>query len=261
MFFNIVLISTGCYYVTCIIKLKILIFKLKDQITEIKNLIVLLDNHALILEKSLEQQAENRIIAASIGLAIVIVIGLLFFFFSGGGGPGGSSIPSDSFTPRGSEGSLSRSSSSTDLGGKDTYTENLVLQQEQLNKFQFSLDEILGVAANKLLPTLSNWIEFSQRKIISFDESPTWRVGNAFTGWMESLDTSLDKIRNNEESMEVLKSVDNTMKSITDHLPDFLKELDTFMSKANLNIKTRLETGTKDYEFILESREIANKLL
>ena len=119
----------------------------------------------------------------------------------------------------------------------------------------------MGVEANKLLPTLSNWIEFSQRKIISFDESPTWRVGNAFTGWMESLDTSLDKIRNNEESMEVLKSVDNTMKSITDHLPDFLKELDTFMSKANLNIKTRLETGTKDYEFILESREIANKLL
>jgi hypothetical protein len=58
-----------------------LIFKLKDQITEIKILIVLLDNHALILEKSLEQQAENRIIAASIGLAIVIVIGLLFFFF------------------------------------------------------------------------------------------------------------------------------------------------------------------------------------
>ena len=101
LFLTIVLISTGFYYVTCIIKIKILIFKLRDQISEIKNLIVLLDNHALILERSMEQAANNRIIAAAIGLAILTVIGLLLFFFSGGG-PGGSSIPSDSFTPRGS---------------------------------------------------------------------------------------------------------------------------------------------------------------
>jgi hypothetical protein len=51
------------------------------------------------------------------------------------------------------------------------------------------------------------------------------------------------------------------MKSITDNLPDFLKQLDRFMSKANLNSKTPSETSIKDYEFILDSREVANELL
>ena len=284
LFFTILLISTGFYYITCILKLKILIFRLRFQITEIKKLIVLLDNHALILEKNIKlgilaEQADNRIIAAAVGIAVAIAIVLLFFFFAGGG-PGGSSTPGDSFTPRGSEGSLSRSPSMTDVGVKDTHSENWdistnnlvsptpevtmvetnvqVLQQEQL---QMSLNEILDKAANKLLPTLSNWIEFSNQKILFFDESPTVRVGSAVQGWLSSLDISIEKIRNNDVSVEVLQSVDSTMKSITANLPDFLKQLDRFMSKANLNSKTPLETSIKDYEFILDSREVANELL
>jgi hypothetical protein len=133
-----------------------------------------------------------------------------------------------------------------------------VLQQEEL---QLGLNEILDKAANKLLPTLSNWIEFSNQKILFFDESPTVRVGSAVQGWLSSLDISIEKIRNNDVSVEVLQSVDSTMKSITDNLPDFLKQLDRFMSKANLNSKTPSETSIKDYEFILDSREVANELL
>jgi len=284
LFFTILLISTGFYYITCILKLKFLIFNLRYQITEIKKLIVLLDNHALILEKNIKlgilaEQADNRIIAAAVGIAVAIAIVLLFFFFTGGG-PGGSSTPGDSFTPRGSEGSLSRSPSMTDVGVKDTHSENWdistnnlvpptpevtvvetnvqVLQQEQL---QISFDLIMDKVANKLLPTLSNWIEFSNQKILFFDESPTVRVGSAVQDWLSSLDRSVEKLRNNDVSVEVLQSVDSTMKSITDNLPDFLKQLDRFMSKANLNVKTPSETLIKDYEFILDSREVANELL
>jgi len=260
LFFNIVLISTGCYYVTYIIKIKILILKLKDQISEIRTLIVLLDNHALILERSMEQAANNRIIAAAVGLGIVILLGLLCFFFYGGrSGPGSdtASTVGDSFSSKSSEGSLSRVPSTTDLvtPTEVTAVENLVLQQEQLNQFQLGLDPILARAANTLVPTLSNWIEFSHKKILFFDESPTVRVGNSVIGWINTLEKSVQQIQNNNVSMEVLNSVDSTLSSITSILPHFLRQLDHFMEKANLS------PDAAHHEFILESREIANLLL
>ena len=270
LFFNIVLISTGCYYVTYVIKVKILILKLKDQISEIRTLIVLLDNHAQVLEKSLEHQAENRLIAAAVGLGIVILLGLLCFFFYGGrSGPGSdtASTIGDSFSSKSSEGSLSRVPSTTDLvtPTEVTVVENLVLQQEQLNQFQLGLDPILARAANTLVPTLSNWIEFSHKKsnliefshkkILFFDESPTVRVGNSVIGWINTLEKSVQQIQNNNVSMEVLNSVDSTLSSITSILPHFLRQLDHFMEKANLS------PDAAHHEFILESREIANLLL
>jgi hypothetical protein len=176
LFLTILVISTAFYLVTYMIKIKILILKLKDQISEIRTLIVLLDNHALILEKSLEHQAENRLIAAAVGLGIVILLGLLCFFFYGGrSGPGSDTASNigDSFSSKSSEGSLSRVPSTTDLVTPTEVTgvENLVLQQEQLNQFQLSLDPILARAANTLVPTLSNWIEFSHKEILFFEES------------------------------------------------------------------------------------------
>ena len=256
LFLTITLSSTVLYCLTFVLKIKILIFKLKDQIKEIKNVIVLLDNQAILLE----QQAENRLIAAAVGLGIVILLGLLCFFFSGGGGsgPGGSasSNMSDSFSSKSSEGSLSRLPSTTDLvTPTETVAENLGLQQELLNQLQLSLNVLLARAGNTLLPTLSNWIEFSDQKILHFDESPTVRVGNSVMCWIESLDSSIEQIQNNNVSMEVLSSVNSTLSSITSKLPHFLRQLDHFIEKANLS------PDAAHHEFILESREIANKLL
>jgi hypothetical protein len=256
LFLTITLSSTVLYCLTFVLKIKILIFKLKDQIKEIKNVIVLLDNQAILLE----QQAENRLIAAAVGLGIVILLGLLCFFFSGGGGsgPGGSASSSmgDSFSSKSSEGSLSRLPSTTDLvTPTETVAENLGLQQELLNQLQLSLNVILARAGNTLLPTLSNWIEFSHQKTLHFDESPTVRVGNSVIGWIESLNSSIEQIQNNNVSMEVLNSVNSTLSSITSKLPHFLRQLDHFIEKANLS------PDAAHHEFILESRIIANKLL
>lgn len=287
VFLTIILISTVLYCITLILKIKFLILKLKTQVLEINNLIALLDKNALVLEKNIKlgilmEQDDNRIIAGLIFIAIGVTIAILLFFFSGGGsGPSSdtSSSVGDSFSSKSSQSSFSISSSSTDLGVKDTYSANWdnlslannnlvppipegsVVQTQMLEQLNTSLMEIMEKAASKLLPTLSNWIEFSNKKILFFDESPTVRVGSSVKDWLLTLDNCTEKIKNGDVSIDVLQSVDSTMNSITDNLPDFLKQLDRFMSKADLNIKTPLETSIKDYEFILDSREVAKELL
>jgi hypothetical protein len=276
LFLTIVLVSTGFYYVTCIIKIKILIFKLRDQISEIKNLIVLLDNHALILERSMEQAANNKIIAAAIGLAILTVIGLLFFFFSGGG-PGGSSIPSDSFTPRGSEGSLSRSHSSTDLGGKDTQSingdsipistndlapptpevtvvETTILElAEPLNKeLAGTFDQIYSI----LYPNVAIWDIISKKDL--FEQSPTVKVGSVLQDWLDQLKEDYSNLQGVENSTETLRSIELTLNSIDLNLPPFIKQVNIFLKEANLNQSaSRLES---DYSYVLEARDAAFEL-
>ena len=282
VFLTIILLSTVLYCITLILKIKFLILKLKTQVLEINNLIALLDKNALVLEKNIKlgilmEQDDNRIIAGLIFIAIGVTIAILLFFFSGGGGSGPSSDTSssvgDSFSSKSSESSFSKSSSSTDLGVKDTYSANWdnllvppisegsVVQTQMLEQLNTSLMEIMEKAASKLLPTLSNWIEFSNKKILFFDESPTVRVGSSLKDWLLTLDNCTEKIKNGDLSIDVLQSVDSTMNSITDNLPDFLKQLDRFMAKANLNVKTLSETTIKDYEFILDSREVAKELL
>jgi len=276
LFLTIVLISTGFYYVTCIIKIKILIFKLRDQISEIKNLIVLLDNHALILERSMEQAANNRIIAAAIGLAILTVIGLLLFFFSGGG-PGGSSIPSDSFTPRGSEGSLSRSHSSTHLGGKDTQSTNgdsiptstndlapptpevtvvettILELAEPLNKdLAGTFDQIYSI----LYPKVAIWDIISKQNL--FEQSPTVKVGSVLQDWLDQLKEDYSNLQGVENSTETLRSIELTLNSIDLNLPPLINQVNIFLKEADLNQSaSRLES---DYNYVLEARDAAFEL-
>jgi len=280
LFFNIVLISTGCYYVTYIIKIKILILKLKDQISEIRSLIVLLDNHALILEKSLEHQAENRLIAAAVGLGIVILLGLLCFFFYGGrSGPGSDTASSigDSFSSKSSEGSLSRSHSSTDLVGKDTQSTNgdsiptstndlapptpevtvvettiLELAEPLNKKLTGTFDQIYSI----LYPKVAIWDIISKQDL--FEQSPTVKVGSVLQDWLDQLKEDYSNLQGVENSTETLRSIELTLNSIDLNLPPFMEQVNTFLKEADLNQSAyRLES---DYNFVLEARDAAFEL-
>jgi len=231
---SIFLFSLFFYFVTLILKINFLIFKLRIKIEALTNIIGLLDDKIL----SVAQQADTRMIMTAIGIAVVIAIGLICFFFSGGGpgGPGGSSIPSDSFTPRGSEGSL--------------LNENLM---ETLNK-----------ARDLLLPTLSrsNWVDSANNQISFFKESDTVKVGSAVKEWSLALDTSSKKMAENGEiSIDVLQNVFKTVDSINDTLPGFFNQLDSFLARASLNQKPYLEATESDFDFILGCRDVAKELL
>jgi len=228
---SIFLFSLFFYSVTVILKINFLIFKLRIKIQVITNIIGLLDDKLI----SMAQQADNRMITTAIGIAVVIVIGLLCFFFSGGG-PGGSSIPSDSFTPRGSEGSL----------------------------LNHNLIETLDKAKDLLLPTLarSNWLDSANNQISFFQQSYTVKVGNSVKEWLLALNTSSKKMEEKGEmSVDVLQSVVNTVDSIEDTLPGFLFQLERFLAGANLNKRVFSETKTSDHDFILSCRDVAKELL
>jgi hypothetical protein len=281
---SIFLFSTLFYCLTMIVKINFLIFKLRIQIKAITNIISLLDEKLL----SLAQQADNRMIMTAIGIAVVIVIGLLFFFFSGGGpgpGPGGSSITSDSFTPRGSEGSLSRAPSSTDLGGKYTQGPSLDNPSLGINDLAAPTPEatvvettILGLVEplkdkftvifekvrDQLLPTLdrSNWLDSANNKISFFQDSHTVKVGSSVKEWLSALKASSEKIAEKGEiSIDVLQSVAKTVDSINEILPVFIDQLDLFLAGAKLNGRPYLQTEVSDFEFIISCRNLAKELL
>jgi len=279
---SIFLFSTLFYCLTMIVKINFLIFKLRIQIKAITNIISLLDEKLL----SLAQQADSRMIMTAIGIAVVIVIGLLFFFFSGGGpGPGGSSITSDSFTPRGSEGSLSRAPSSTDLGGKynqgpsldnpslgindlaaptpeATVVETTILVLVEPLKDKFTV--IFEKLRDQLLPTLdrSNWLDSANNKISFFQDSHTVKVGSSVKEWLSALKASSEKIAETGEiSIDVLQSVAKTVDSINEILPVFIDQLDLFLAGAKLNGRPYLQTEMSDFEFIFSCRNLAKELL
>ena len=95
LFFSVWLISAGLHFLTIILKIKFSILKLKDQITEMNKMVVLLDKHALFLEQKskiaiLDQINSNMVTAAAIFFGVGITIAVILFFFwwrqSGAGG-------------------------------------------------------------------------------------------------------------------------------------------------------------------------------
>ena len=269
---SIFLFSLFFYFVTLILKINFLIFKLRIKIEALTNIIGLLDDKIL----SVAQQADTRMIMTAIGIAVVIAIGLICFFFSGGG-PGGSSIPSDSFTPRGSEGSLSRSHSSPDLAGKDTQTTNgdsiptstndlapptpevtvvettiLELAEPLNQELTGTLDQIYSI----LYPKVAIWDIISKKDL--FEQSPTVKVGSVLQDWLDQLKEDYSNLQGVENSTETLRSIELTLNSIDLNLPPFMEQVNTFLREADLNQSAyRLES---DYNFVLEARDAAFEL-
>ena len=252
-------------------------------------LIVLLDETAVILEQKMRvdmlmQQADNKLIAGLIFIAIGLTIALVLLFLSSGSGSNdfsrsNSSDSFDSFSSKKSEGSSSSLPSNTDITSElnsnlnsdsivtnnsvSFITEDSVIQTqvEVLQPLQSNLMETLDRARDQLLPTLSNWVDSSKNQISFFDESNTVRVGSSLKDWLLTLNTSFERIENGDMSIDVLQNVFSTVNSINDILPGFLHQLDRFMSKANLNDRPFSEISLKDHEFILNSRDVAKELL
>jgi len=291
LFFTILLISTGLHLLTLILKIRFFIFRLKDQIAQLDTLIVLLDNHAILLQQKQKvavwAKINNNIeTAALILLGVVIAIAIVLFFFSDKGGPGGSTTPSasDSFTPRGSEGSLSRSPSSLDLGVKETLgvnsnvdtsvniTNNVLSSITEGNTINTPIldmakplnDSLSGTFAqihSILYPNVIIWDTISKKHL--FEQSPTVRVGSVLKDWVANLTktyTSLDNSYNEDvkSSTETLKDIELTLNSIDLNLPPFIEQVNGFLKQTNLNqLYSNLNA---DYSYVLEARDAAFEL-
>jgi hypothetical protein len=244
------------------LKIKILIFNLKDKIVQLDMLIVLLDNQAILLQQKRKvalwsKFSNNMETAVGIFLGVAIAIAIVLFFFSDKGGPGGSSIPSDSFTPRGSEGSLSRSHSSTDLEPPTpevTVVETTILElAEPLNRELIgTFDQIYSI----LYPKVAIWDIISKKDL--FEQSPTAKVGSVLQDWLDQLKEDYSNLQGVENSTETLKSIELTLNSIDLNLPPFIKQVNIFLKEANLNQSAScLES---DYSYVLEARDSAFEL-
>ena len=278
LFFTITVLSVTLYYVTCVFKLKILIFKLKDQIAQLDMLIVLLDNHAILLQQKQKvavwAKINNNIeTAAAILLGVVIAIAIVLFFFSDkGGGPGGSSNSSEGF--------ISKSHSNTDL--IDNYTANSNVSTNITNNSLSSITEgnvintpILDLAEplnnslsgtfaqiySILYPNVAIWDIISKKHL--FEQSPTVRVGSVLQDWVANLTKSyrsLDECYHQDvkSSTETLKDIEFTLNSIDLNLPPFIEQVNGFLKQTNLNqLDSNLDA---DYLYVLEARDAAFEL-
>jgi len=287
LFFSILLISIGFHFLTIILKIKFLIFRLKNQIVQLDMLIILLDNHAILLQQkqkvAMWAKINNNIeTAAAILLGVVIAIAIVLFFFSDKGGPGGSTTPSDSFTPRGSEGSLSRSPSSVDVNLKEALGVNSNVSTNITNNSLSSITEgnvintpILDLAEplnnslsgtfaqihSILYPNVAIWDIISKKHL--FEQSPTVRVGSVLQDWVANLTKSyrsLEECYNQgvKTSTETLNDIELTLNSIDLNLPPFIEQVNGFLKQTNLNqLDSNLEA---DYLYVLEARDAAFKL-
>ena len=288
LFISIFLFSTFSYCVSVILKINFLILKLQLKINSLKNLVGLLDQQ--IKSNILQEVNSNMVIAGVIFLAVGVTIAILFFFLSGGGGsvPGSdTSSIGDSFSSKSSEGSLSRSPSSIDLGVKNTQspnwdsislgTNNLVsptpevtmvetnvqvlqLQQEQL---QMSLNETFDRVEELLLPNVSKWLASSTEQNLSSNSINFNLGGKSIKSWLQNIDDTFDILTlKGGLSTKNLQDLESTINSMDENLTKFLVQTQKFVTGSNLNtVKTLDPDLAGQFEFVFNAREVANELL
>lgn len=282
LFTSIFLFSIFSYYVTLILKINFLILKLQLKITNMKNLIGLLDERILIIDKQIKSSIlsevnSNIVVASVIFLAVGVTIAILLFFFSGGGGSGPGSDTSsigDSFSSKSSEGSFSKSPSNIDL--RDTYSANSnvdistnitnnsvssiaednviqsqILDLEPLNSnLRGTFDQIALI----LYPNVSIWDTISKEH--PFAQSPTVRVGSVLQDWLSTLKKSYLNLQEGKNTTETLKDIESTLDSIDSNLPPLIDQVNRFLGQTDLN---QFAYNAK-FDYVLEARDSAFEL-
>ncbi len=288
LFFVIISISSFVYYITLIWKLKLSILKLKTKILELNNLIALLEKKALILDQKIKLEIlsevdNNRFIAGLIFIGIGITIAILFYLFNSGSNNPNNNFGSDdsfrsSFSSQKSESSSRNSISDTDsksITGLDSSknqnvidsstlpsSEDIVVQNQLIEPLNTSLMETFERIKISLLPTISNWSEFSSKKNIDFSNSTTFELGQSLKSWLVTLEECCSKLEMGNFSTENFQSLELTLSSMDETLPKFIKNIQEFLINSNLNTKTKLDPDlTVEFDFVFNTREIAVELL
>ena len=283
LFLTITLSSTFLYCLTFVLKIKILIFNLKDKILQLDMLIVLLDNQAILLQQKRKvamwaKISNNMETVVGILLGVVIAIAIVLFFFSDKGGPGGSASSStgDFFSSKGkgSPGSFAKSPSNMEVrdinsnvdistnitnNSLSSITEGNVIETPILDLAE-SLNKTLSVTFGQkyaiLFPNVAIWDIISKKHL--FEQSPTVRVGSVLQDWVDNLTKNYWKLDRGENSTETLKSIELTLNSIDLNLPPFIEQVNSFLIQTNLN-QTTLNLDS-DLLYVEEAREAAFKL-
>lgn len=289
LFTSIFLFSTLCYCLTLILKINFLILKLKLKVKSLKNLVGLLDERIIIIDQQIKYHIINEVnsnivVASVIFLAVGITIAILLFFFSGGGGNGPGSDTSsigDSFTPRGSEGSISKSPSNIDLGDMDIANSNVDISTNITNNTGYYISEdivmqapileplplntILMETFNRmeilLLPNISEWLESCNHQFLG-SNSINVNLGTSITPWLRTVSKLFRESLSQGFSTSQLQNLERTIDSMDQHLVQFILQTENFLNSSKLNTVTKNDPNLADqFQFVSNARDVANELL
>jgi len=288
LFTSIFLFSTFFCYVSIFIRVKLLILKLQIKIKSLKNLVGLLDEKILIINQQikyhiLNEVNSNIVVASVIFLAVGVTIAILLFFFSGGGSGPNSDTSSigDPFTPRGSEGSISKSSSNVDLRDIDSassnvdistnitnnsghyISEDIVMQAPILEPLPLntSLMETFDRMQTLLLPNVSEGLKSYNQQFLGSD-SINVNLGTSIIPWLQTVSKLFRESLSQGFSTSQLQNLERTLDSMDQHLVPFILQTEDFLNSSKLNTVTKMDPNFKDqFQFVFNARDVANELL